>query len=125
MIRQQPAQPAVIDVVHATAHGFFSNGFLGLTLGAHEENDLPFPRQIGNELGGFLEELEGLLQVDNVNPVALPVDVFLHLGVPAPRLVAEVYSRLQEFLHGNVRQNLLPHDRCQVSGSERLVQLDA
>src|SRR5262249_54183984 len=28
-------------------------------------------------------------------------DVFLHLGIPAPRLVTEMNSGLQQFLHGD------------------------
>jgi len=44
------------------------------------------------------------LQVNDVNSVTLPVDVLLHLRVPAARLVAEVNSSLQEFFHRNIRQ---------------------
>jgi hypothetical protein len=41
------------------------------------------------------------LQVDDVNAIALAKDVFLHLWVPAPYLVAEVNAGLQQLFHGN------------------------
>ena len=89
----------MVDVVHAAAHGFLGNGLLRLALGAHEQDRLALARKIGNEARRLFEELQGLLQVNDVNPVAFPVDVFLHLGVPAARLVAEVNSSLQELFH--------------------------
>jgi hypothetical protein len=42
-----------------------------------------------------------LLEVDDVDPAALGEDEALHLRVPAPRLVAEVHSSLQQLLHGD------------------------
>src|SRR5262249_56230205 len=45
------------------------------------------------------ELLEGLLQVDDVDPVALAEDVLLHLRVPPLGLMAEVHSGLQQLLH--------------------------
>src|SRR5207248_8237350 len=45
-----------------------------------------------------------LLQIDDVNAVALAKDVFLHLGVPALGLVPEVDARFEQLFHGDVRQ---------------------
>src|ERR1035441_5460281 len=39
-VRQQSAQPALVDVVHLAAVGLFGDGFLRLALGAHEEDIL-------------------------------------------------------------------------------------
>src|SRR6185312_582119 len=50
---------------------------------------------------GGVDALEGLLQVDDVDPVALPEDEALHLRVPAPGLVTEVDPGLQQLLHGD------------------------
>src|SRR5208337_1828548 len=97
----------MVDVVHGAAGGFLGYGLLRLTLRAHKQHRLPLARKIGKELGRLLKELQCLLQVDDVDPVAFPVDVLLHLRVPAARLVAEVNSSLQEFLHRNIRQKLL------------------
>jgi len=45
------------------------------------------------------------LQVNDVNPVALSEDVFLHLGIPALRLVPEVDARFEQLLHGDNSQS--------------------
>jgi hypothetical protein len=62
---------------------------------------LPLPAQLGDELRRLLEHLQRLLQVDDVNAVALAEDVFLHLGIPALGLMPEVDSRFEQFLHGD------------------------
>ena len=49
---------------------------------------------------GFLELLNGLLQVDDINTVAFAVDILGHLGVPAAGLVTEVDTGFQQLLHG-------------------------
>ena len=49
----------------------------------------------------------GLLQVNNVNSVALAKDVFLHLRIPAPHLVAELHAGFQKFFHRNRNQTLI------------------
>ena len=46
----------------------------------------------------LFEQLLRLQEIDDVDPLALPVDVAAHAGVPAPRLVAEVDSGLQQLL---------------------------
>ena len=65
---------------------------------------LAFGRQILHELRRLFEHLQRLLQIDNVDPVALTEDVFLHLGVPALRLMPEVNTRFEQLLHGDVSQ---------------------
>ena len=52
--------------------------------------------QVADELVGVFEQLDGLLQVDDVDPVALREDVGAHLRVPALLLVAEVDACLQQ-----------------------------
>src|SRR5207247_2880120 len=104
VVGEQASEPAVIYVVHLAARRLLGDGFLRLALGAHKEDGLAFLGEIADKLGGFFEELEGLLEVDNVNAVAFPVYVFLHLGIPTARLVAEMNPSLQKFLHTDVRQ---------------------
>ena len=57
-----------------------------------------------NVLHGALEQLQAFLKVDDINAVALSEDVFLHLGIPALGLVAEVDTSLQKLLHGDGNQ---------------------
>src|SRR5438067_293378 len=94
-VRQRAAQPAVVHVEHAAAVGLFENRVLGLALGADEQDALPSVRDVRDVCGSFLEELERLLQVDDVDPVALAEDVLLHLRVPALGLMTEVDASFQ------------------------------
>src|SRR5262249_52626277 len=100
------AEPPRVHEEHAAAVGFLVNGVLRLALRADEEKVLPRRREVGHEFRGFLELLERLLQVDDVDPIALPEDEFLHLGVPALGLMTEVDASLEQFLHRN---------RCQMT----------
>ena len=79
----------------------FRNSFLGLALGADKQNSFALPGKIAHEAARFAEHLQGFLQVNNVNPVALAKNIFLHLWIPAPRLVTEVNSGLQQLFHCN------------------------
>src|SRR5438034_899435 len=86
---------------------------LRLTLGAYEEDDPALGRQLLDVLKGLLEQAIGLLQVDDVDPVALAEDVFLHLRVPALGLVPEVDPRLEQLLHGDRGGHVRIHARRQ------------
>ena len=55
--------------------------------------------------------LERLLEVDDVDAVALAVDEPLHLRVPAAGLVTEVDTGLEQLLHG---------DDCALTGAPSL-----
>jgi len=100
-IGQRAAEPAVIDKVRIAALGLFGDGFLGLALGADKQNGSALPGDVADEAAGFAEHFQGFLQVNDMNAVALPENVFLHFGVPAARLVAEMNAGLQQLLHGN------------------------
>src|SRR5262245_36462825 len=98
-VRERPAQPPLIDVEHSAAAGLFEHRVLGLLLGADEEHVATAGGRVANEAIGLAELLEGLLEIDDVDAVALSEDVLLHLRVPALGLVAEMHSGLQQFLH--------------------------
>ncbi len=99
-VGQQPPQPSLVDVVQCRAARRFLDHFLGLPLGAEEQNRLPLGSQLVHELNGLLEQLEALLQIDDVDAVPLPEDIFLHLRIPAFGLVAEVHPGFQQLFHG-------------------------
>ena len=105
-VGQRPAEPAGVHVEHAAAVGLFVDRILGLALRADEQQVLARGGKVGHELRGFLELLERLLQVDDVDPVALAEDELLHLRIPAFRLMTEVDASLEQFLHRN---------RCQIT----------
>src|SRR2546425_4596235 len=98
MIRRPPRSTLF---PYTTLFRFFGDGLLRLALRAHEQHASTLAGQLTDELPSLPKQLESLLQVDDVDPVAFAEDVFLHLRVPAPRLVAEVNSGLQQLLHGN------------------------
>jgi len=66
-----------------------------------KRNGPSLPGNVGHEPAGFAEHLQGFLQVDDVNTIAFPEDIFLHLGVPTARLVTEMNTGLQQLLHGD------------------------
>ena len=47
---------------------------------------------------------DGFLQVDDMNQVALAVDVRLHLRIPPTGTVAEVHASLEQLAHGKFGQ---------------------
>ena len=100
-IGQRAAQPAVVHIEHAAALGLSLDGLLGLLLGADEQDALALQRDVAHEHISFVDLANGLLQVDDVDAVALGEDVLGHLRVPAAGLVAEVNAGLQQLLHGN------------------------
>ena len=98
-VGEHTAQPAGVDIEHTDALGFLLHGVLGLLLGAHEQQGLAALREAAHEVIGLLQLADGLLKVDDIDPVALHVDILGHLGVPATGLVAEVNTGLQELFH--------------------------
>ena len=98
-VGEQAAQPALIDIVHLAAGGFFGDGFLRLALGADEQDVLALRGHFDYIPGGVLEQLQGLLQVDDVDSVTFAEDVFLHLWIPALGLVPEVNAGFEQFFH--------------------------
>ena len=103
-VGQQTTQPTLVDVEHSAAPCLFGNGFLRLPLGSDEEHEPAVGGEFLHELRRFLEHLQRLLQVDDVNPVALAEDILLHLRIPALRLMPEVNSGFEQLFHGDISQ---------------------
>ena len=100
-VREQAAEPAVVDVRHPDALGVLLDAVLGLLLRADEEHGAAALGEVAHERLGLLQALRGLLQVDDVDAAALAEDEALHLRVPAARLVAEMDAGLQELSHAD------------------------
>ncbi len=111
-VGQGPAEPAAIHVVGPAPLRLVGDRGLHLLLRPEEQDLLPLGRAVAHEEVGLLEHLHGLLEVDDVNPLALREDVAGHLGVPLPRPVTEMNSGLQEFLHRQDFHILLPRIRA-------------
>ena len=93
----------MIHIEHITASRLFINGLLGLLFRPNKEDVLPFGYNVANELIGFFEELDGFLEINDINPISCPKDIGLHFGVPTFRLMAEMNPSLQKFFHGYIR----------------------
>src|SRR6476661_4822856 len=100
-VGEHAAQPAVVDVGHPDARRLVGDRLLSLLLGADEEDRAAVGDRLPHELVGVVDVRQRLLQVDDVDPVALGHDEALHLGVPASGLVPEVDAALEELAHGD------------------------
>ena len=69
-----------------------------LRLGADEEDVLAAQDDVARELLRELELTQRLLEIDDVDPVALGEDEAAHLGIPATGLVPEVDAGGEECL---------------------------
>ena len=100
-VREQAAEPAVVHVWHADTLRLLGDGVLALLLRADEQDRAAALGEVPREDVRFLDELQGLLQVDDVDPTAFGEDEPAHLGIPAAGLVAEVNTGLQKLSHGD------------------------
>ncbi len=98
---KRAAHPALVDVRHRGARRLFGDRVLGLLLRPHEEHRLAVSRLLADEVHRLVQPTHGLLEIDDVNAVALGEDERPHTGIPAARLVAEVDASFEERLHLN------------------------
>ena len=94
-IGEHAAEPALVDIILSAAGGLFIDRVLSLLFRPHEE-DAPSGRNgVLNKRVSPLEESYGFLQVNDIDAVTCSKDVGFHLGIPPPRLMAEVDSRFE------------------------------
>ena len=98
-VGQHTAEPAGVDVVLTDALSLFLDRVLRLLLGANEQDGLTVCSKVTHEGVCLFELLDRLLQVNDVDAVALGVDVGCHFGVPAAGLVTEVDASFEQLLH--------------------------
>mmetsp|Transcript_10610 Transcript_10610/g.43400 ORF Transcript_10610/g.43400 Transcript_10610/m.43400 type:complete len:264 (+) Transcript_10610:4265-5056(+) len=93
------AEPTRVDVGHAGALGFGGDELAGLALGADHQDRAALGRQLANELHRLVERGQRLLEVDDVDLVAMAVDIRGHLGIPEAGLVTEMDAGFQHLAH--------------------------
>jgi hypothetical protein len=98
VVRQQPTEPAVVDVRLARRGGDVTNAVTGLLLGADEQHRAAAMGDLGRKALRLLEQCLRLQQVNDVDAAALAEDEPAHLRVPTSRLVAEMDPGLQQLL---------------------------
>jgi hypothetical protein len=89
-VGQGPPQPTLVHIPHAAALGFAGNHFLGLSLGADEQHFTASGRHLGHCSIGIVNHTQRLLQVNDVDAIALREDVPLHPRIPAAGLMPKV-----------------------------------
>src|SRR5688572_801999 len=107
-VREQAAEPALGDMHGVAAIGLLLHDRLELALRADEQNVVTPHDDVAHELLRKLELTQRLLQVDDVDAVALGEDEPAHLGVPPARLMAEVNARFEELLQRWLHANRCP-----------------
>ncbi len=100
-VGEHAAEPALVDVGHAALLGVRPDRILRLLLRADEQDRAVVRDEIPHERIRGLDPGQRLLQIDDVDAVALAEDEPLHLRVPTAGLVTEVDSGLQQLLHGD------------------------
>src|SRR5215831_5364493 len=89
----------MIHIVHATPGCFFSNSFLGLFLCAHEQDGSTICGYLLNKLVRFIQTCHRLLQVNDMDAIAIHKDERSHLGVPTTGLMPKVNTSFKKLLH--------------------------
>ena len=88
----------MVDVVLAGRFCGFADGILGLALAADEEDFLALADEVGEEIRGFIELLDGFFQVDDVDSAFVLHEEGLHARVPFLGLVAVVDAGVHHFV---------------------------
>ena len=100
-VRHHAAEPALIDIEHICTQSLLADRLLRLFLRSDEENRLAFLRNAAEKVIRLVHLAHRLLQIDDIDTVALREDVARHLRVPAARLMSEMDACLQKLLHRN------------------------
>ncbi len=91
-VGEHATEPAVVHIEHTTSLGFSLDCLLRLLFCSDKEHRLVLQDRLTYRVIGVLDASDGLLQVDDVDPVAFREDESLHPGIPALGLVPEVHS---------------------------------
>ncbi len=119
-VRQGAAKPAVNHIRHAGSFSGRAQLLLGLFLRANKQHCPTAGNNLLEKATGHLELGQGLVQVENMNPIALGKNVALHFGVPTLGLVTKMNPGFEQFRNCNTGQwsLLLFHSRI---GTRELV----
>ena len=103
-VGQRATEPAVVHVILRALFSSVGDSLGRLTLGADEEDAAVLGHGLTDHVQSRVEHRDGLRQVDDVDAVAVAVDVFAHPRVPALGLVAVVNASFKKLTHGKFRK---------------------
>src|SRR5712692_8830382 len=98
-VREHPAEPAMIDEGRAAALRLLADDLARLTLGSDEQKGALDGGKLAHEFHRLLIHHHRLLEIDDVDLVAMTEDEGRHLRVPVAGLVAEMYARFEHLTH--------------------------
>jgi|TARA_B100000959_G_scaffold287603_1_gene374933 hypothetical protein len=75
---------------------------LNLRLGTNEKNIQTACNNLTNEVASAEDSLDGQAQINDVNPVAGTMNIWLHFGVPSANAAPDVGSGINELLYGEI-----------------------
>ena len=108
-VGERAAQPPFAHVMHAAAFGFLLHNGAGLAFRANENHLFTVSGELNGELAGDHQTAERLTHIDDVNQVALAINVRLHPRVPSTRPMPEVYAGLDKLLSCHEGQKSVLH----------------
>ena len=100
-VRQHSAEPTLVDIRHSATICGLANGVLGLLLRSDEEHVAAVGHEVTKEVVGRVDAIQRLVEINDVNSVALTEDEAAHFWVPASGLVAEVRTCLNHLTHAD------------------------
>src|SRR5438552_1503628 len=98
-VREHPAQPAVIDKGGAATLGLLADYLARLTLGSDEQKSAFVRGKLAHELHRLLIHHHRLLEIDDVDLVAMTEGERRHLRFPVAGLVPEMHARYEHLAH--------------------------
>ena len=100
-VGEHAAEPTLVHIRHAATLGVTTNRVLGLLLCAHKHDRAAVGHEIADEAVRGFDATKGLLEIDDVNAIALTVDESLHLRVPAAGLMTKMHAGIEQLAHGD------------------------
>ena len=94
-VGKHSTQPAVIHIRHSHAGSLLSNCFLRLLLRSDKHDAATVSHGLLNKFVCTIDVGKRLLQINNVNAIALGENKALHLGIPTTGLVPEVNAAIE------------------------------
>ena len=111
-VGEHAAQPTLVHIGHVAAISGLADRVLSLLLRADEEDGATVGSHLADEVVRGLDAAQRLIEIDDVDAVALTEDETLHLRVPTPGLVPEVGARLDHLAHRDDSHEMLLFCGC-------------
>ncbi len=94
VVRQHASEPAIADKRHPGASRMIADRIAGCAFGANEQHLAAIGDRCLDECAGLASQWKALLEVDDMDLVALAEDVGSHLRVPEAGLVTKMHASL-------------------------------